>query len=91
MIASPNSTACAQPASSPTPVVSRNVPGSMRSPSATGISDPAKRTKCPISRVGPRHVPPRARQGFFLTIRDGWDDLQLYSNVDTLGQESFDS
>lgn len=26
----------------------------------------------------------------FLTIRDGWDDLQIYANVDTLGQESFD-
>lgn len=25
----------------------------------------------------------------FLTLRDGWDDLQIYSNVDTLGEESF--
>jgi lysyl-tRNA synthetase class 2 len=26
----------------------------------------------------------------FLTLRDGWDDLQVYANVNTLGQESFD-
>ena len=25
----------------------------------------------------------------FLTLRDGWDDLQLYANIDTLGEESF--
>ena len=25
----------------------------------------------------------------FLTLRDGWDDLQVYANVDTLGEESF--
>ena len=25
----------------------------------------------------------------FLTLRDGWDDLQVYGNVDTLGEESF--
>ena len=25
----------------------------------------------------------------FFTLRDGWDDLQIYSNVDTLGEESF--
>jgi lysyl-tRNA synthetase class 2 len=25
----------------------------------------------------------------FLTLRDGWDDLQIYSNVDTLGEEAF--
>ncbi|MHB9150501.1 MAG: lysine--tRNA ligase [Thermoleophilia bacterium] len=27
----------------------------------------------------------------FLTLRDGWDDLQVYANVDTIGQESFDT
>ncbi len=26
----------------------------------------------------------------FFTLRDGWDDLQIYSNVDTLGEESFE-
>ena len=26
----------------------------------------------------------------FLTLRDGWDDLQVYGNVDTLGEESFE-
>ncbi len=26
----------------------------------------------------------------FLTLRDGWDDLQLYSNLDALGDESFE-
>ncbi|HZK49069.1 MAG TPA: lysine--tRNA ligase [Thermoleophilia bacterium] len=26
----------------------------------------------------------------FLTLRDGWDDLQVYANVNTVGQESFD-
>jgi lysyl-tRNA synthetase class 2 len=25
----------------------------------------------------------------FLTLRDGWDDLQIYSNIDTLGEDSF--
>ncbi len=25
----------------------------------------------------------------FLTVRDGWDDLQLYANIDTLGDVSF--
>jgi lysyl-tRNA synthetase class 2 len=25
----------------------------------------------------------------FLTMRDGWDDLQVYANVDTLGEASF--
>ena len=25
----------------------------------------------------------------FLTLRDGWDDLQVYGNVDALGEESF--
>ena len=25
----------------------------------------------------------------FLTLRDGWDDLQIYANVDTLGETSF--
>ncbi len=25
----------------------------------------------------------------FLTLRDGWDDIQVYSNVDTLGEQSF--
>ncbi len=25
----------------------------------------------------------------FLTVRDGWDDLQVYGNVDTLGEDSF--
>lgn len=25
----------------------------------------------------------------FLTLRDGWDDLQVYANVDTLGEVSF--
>ena len=25
----------------------------------------------------------------FLTLRDGWDDLQVYANVDTLGEASF--
>jgi lysyl-tRNA synthetase class 2 len=25
----------------------------------------------------------------FLTVRDGWDDLQVYGNVDALGEESF--
>ncbi|OFW55761.1 MAG: lysine--tRNA ligase, partial [Actinobacteria bacterium RBG_16_64_13] len=25
----------------------------------------------------------------FVTLRDGWDDLQVYSNVDTLGEASF--
>jgi len=27
----------------------------------------------------------------FLTVRDGWDDLQVYANVNTIGRESFDS
>jgi lysyl-tRNA synthetase class 2 len=26
----------------------------------------------------------------FLTLRDGWDDLQVYGNVDALGEESFE-
>ncbi|MHB0979157.1 MAG: lysine--tRNA ligase [Thermoleophilia bacterium] len=26
----------------------------------------------------------------FLTLRDGWDDIQVYGNVNTLGRESFD-
>ncbi|GAB4249866.1 MAG: lysine--tRNA ligase [Thermoleophilia bacterium] len=26
----------------------------------------------------------------FFSLRDGWDDIQLYANVDTLGRESFD-
>jgi lysyl-tRNA synthetase class 2 len=26
----------------------------------------------------------------FLTLRDGWDDLQIYGNVDALGEESFE-
>jgi len=26
----------------------------------------------------------------FLTLRDGWDDLQVYANIDTLGEESFE-
>lgn len=26
----------------------------------------------------------------FFTLRDGWDDIQLYANVDTLGRPSFD-
>jgi lysyl-tRNA synthetase class 2 len=25
----------------------------------------------------------------FLTLRDGWDDLQIYANIDTLGEASF--
>ncbi|MCE5252657.1 MAG: lysine--tRNA ligase [Actinomycetia bacterium] len=25
----------------------------------------------------------------FLTLRDGWDDLQIYANIDTLGETSF--
>ncbi len=27
----------------------------------------------------------------FFTLREGWDDLQVYANVDTIGQESFDT
>ncbi len=27
----------------------------------------------------------------FFTLRDGWDDLQVYGNIDTLGEESFAS
>jgi lysyl-tRNA synthetase class 2 len=26
----------------------------------------------------------------FVTLRDGWDDLQVYANVDTLGESSFE-
>ena len=26
----------------------------------------------------------------FFTLRDGWDDLQIYSNIDTLGEESLE-
>src|SRR3990172_2372934 len=26
----------------------------------------------------------------FMTLRDGWDDLQIYANVDTLGSASFE-
>lgn len=26
----------------------------------------------------------------FVTLRDGWDDLQVYANVDALGEESFE-
>ena len=28
-------------------------------------------------------------KALFLTLRDGWDDLQVYGNVDALGEESF--
>jgi len=35
----------------------------------------------------------RRRHGkaMFLTLRDGWDELQLYANINTLGQESFEA
>ncbi len=29
-------------------------------------------------------------KAIFITLRDGWDDLQLYGNVDALGDESFE-
>lgn len=42
-------------------------------------------------RVGGRILSRREHgKAVFFTIRDGWDDFQLYANVDGLGQESFD-
>jgi lysyl-tRNA synthetase class 2 len=44
-----------------------------------------------VYRVAGRIVTRREHgKAAFLTLRDGWDDLQVYANVNTLGQESFD-
>jgi lysyl-tRNA synthetase, class II len=43
-------------------------------------------------RVAGRVMARRAHgKAVFFTLRDGWDDLQIYSNVDTLGEESLDA
>ena len=43
-------------------------------------------------RVAGRILSRRREHGkaVFFTIRDGWDDFQLYANVTRLGQDSFD-
>jgi lysyl-tRNA synthetase, class II len=41
-------------------------------------------------RVAGRVMSRRAHgKAVFLTLRDGWDDLQIYTNIDTLGESSF--
>jgi lysyl-tRNA synthetase class 2 len=32
----------------------------------------------------------RHGKALFLTLRDGWDELQVYTNINTLGEESFE-
>ena len=42
------------------------------------------------SRVAGRVISRREHgKAAFLTIRDGWDDIQLYANINTLGEELF--
>jgi lysyl-tRNA synthetase, class II len=42
-------------------------------------------------RVAGRVMSRRAHgKAVFLTLRDGWDDLQIYTNIDTLGESSFE-
>jgi len=44
-----------------------------------------------VYRVAGRVVSRREHgKAAFLTLRDGWDDIQVYGNVNTLGQASFD-
>jgi len=48
----------------------------------------AEGSSCRVAgRVMARRVHGKA---VFLTLRDGWDDLQIYSNIDTLGEESLE-
>ena len=43
-----------------------------------------------VCRVAGRIMARREHgKAVFLTLRDGWDDIQVYSNVDTLGEASF--
>ena len=53
--------------------------------------EPGRRPKA-ATTASPGRVMARREHGkaVFLTLRDGWDDLQVYGNVDTLGEESFE-
>jgi lysyl-tRNA synthetase class 2 len=54
--------------------------------SSLEVGETAEGSSC---RVAGRVMARRAHgKAVFFTLRDGWDDLQIYSNVDTLGEES---
>ena len=45
----------------------------------------------PVYRIAGRVMARRVHgKAAFFSLRDGWDDLQIYSNIDTLGEESFE-
>jgi lysyl-tRNA synthetase class 2 len=55
---------------------------------ALEAGETAEGTSCRVAgRVMARRIHGKA---VFLTLRDGWDDLQIYSNIDTLGDESLE-
>jgi lysyl-tRNA synthetase class 2 len=55
---------------------------------ALEVGETAEGSRC---RVVGRVMARRAHgKAVFFTLRDGWYDLQIYSNVDTIGQESLD-
>jgi lysyl-tRNA synthetase class 2 len=56
-----------------------------------GVLEAGENAEGSHCRVAGRVISRRAHgKAVFFTLRDGWDDIQIYSNVDTLGQESLD-
>jgi lysyl-tRNA synthetase class 2 len=55
---------------------------------ALEAGETAEDSSCRVAgRVMARRVHGKA---VFFTLRDGWDDLQVYSNIDTVGEESLE-
>ena len=53
--------------------------------------EPGQKAEGSHNRVAGRVMARREHgKAVFLTLRDGWDDLQVYGNVDALGEESFE-
>ena len=77
--------------SSPTPAASRPHPAGRDHRRRMPAWRSARRPRASHYRVAGRVMSRREHgKAAFFTLRDGWDDLQVYGNVDTLGEESFE-
>ena len=73
------------------PLVRRPYPSGRDRSQARRLWRPGETAEGSSCRVAGRVMARRVHgKAVFFTLRDGWDDLQVYSNIDTLGEESLE-